>query len=74
MEFVRTVVQGMELKDVIEIPTSLINKKVEVLIFPIDEAKKGKKKKNSLAGSLSKYANPSLIKQEEHVWQEEAKE
>ena len=73
MEFVRKVVNGSDLINVIDIPNSLINKKVEVLVLPIEEKKKTKKKK-SLAGFLAKYANPSLIETEENIWLEEAKE
>ena len=63
MEFVRKVVNGTDLIDIIEIPSSLVNKKVEILIFPIEETKKQSKK--SVAGFLSQYANPDLIKEEE---------
>lgn len=42
-------------------PSSLINRKVEILIFPIDEVNKKNRKKKSLSGFLSKYANTSLI-------------
>ena len=44
MEFVRKVVDVTDLKNVIEIPNSLANKKVEILIFPIEEIKPKKKK------------------------------
>ena len=56
MEFVRKVVNGSEIKDVIDIPKSLSNKKLEILIFPIEEKNKNSKKK-SIAGVFSKYAN-----------------
>ena len=55
MEFVRKVVDVTDLKNVIEIPNSLANKKVEILIFPIEEIKPKKKNKKSAAGMLSKY-------------------
>ena len=74
MEFVRKVVNGIDLKDIIDIPSNLINKKVEILIFPLDEQDKKTKNKKSLSGFLSKYANPDLINKEENVWLEEAKE
>lgn len=74
MEFVRKVVDGTDLKNIIEIPNSLIDKKVEILIFPIEEKKKENKKKKSIAGFLSKYANPDLIEKEENIWIEEARE
>ncbi len=74
MEFVRKVVNGIDLKDIVEMPSSLVNSKVEILIFPIDEQIKTNKKKKSLSGFLSKYANSNLIQKEENVWFEEAKE
>ena len=74
MEFVRKVVNGTDLINVIDMPNSLINRKVEILVLPIEEKQKKAKKKKSLAGFLSKYANPSLIEKEENIWLEEAKE
>ena len=74
MDFVRKVVNGVDLEGVVEMPNSLINRKVEILIFPIDEVNKKNRKKKSLSGFLSKYANTSLIEKEENVWFEEAKE
>lgn len=74
MEFVRKVVNGSDLVNVIDIPNSLINRKVEILILPIDEKQKKIKKKKSIAGFLAKYANPNLIEKEENIWLEEAKE
>ena len=73
MEIVRKVLQGSDLKNVIEIPSNLMNKKLEILIIPIEESKK-KKSKKSLSGFLSKYANIDLISKEENVWYEEANE
>lgn len=74
MEFVRKIVNSEDLKNIIEIPTSLINKKVELLIIPIEDTSKKKKKKKSLSGALSKYADIKLIEKEENIWYKEAKE
>lgn len=74
MEFVRKIVDGVDLKDVVEIPDSLINRKVEILVFPVDEKTKNKKKKKSLSGFLSKYADKNLIEKEENIWYNKAKE
>ena len=52
MEFVRKVVNGSDLKEIIDIPTSLINKKVEILIFPMDEQIKKNKKRTCLTQVL----------------------
>ena len=74
MDFVRKVVNGTDLINVIDLPNSLINRKVEILVLLIDEKQKKIKEKKSLAGFLSKYANPSLIEIESNIWLEEAKE
>ena len=74
MEFVRKIVNGTDLINVVEMPTSLINRKVEILVFPFEENKKKSKKKKSLAGFLAKYANKKLIEKEDNAWFEEAKE
>ena len=71
MEFVRKVVNGIDLKNGIEVPNNLINRKVEILIFPLDRESIDKsKKKKSLSGALSKYANPKLISKEKDAWME----
>lgn len=70
MEFVRKVVNGMDLKDVVDIPDSFMNKKVEILVFSIEEQAKKRKKKKSLSGCLFQYANPDLMKKEENALQQ----
>lgn len=50
MDFVRKVVNGVDLEGVVEMPNSLINRKVEILIFPIDEVNKKNKKKKTYQG------------------------
>ena len=74
MDFIRKVVNGTDLVDVIDLPNSLINRKLELLVLPIDENKKKTKKKKSVAGFLADYAKPSLIEKEDKAWMEEAKE
>ncbi len=74
MEFVRKVVNGTDLKDVVDIPDSFVNKKVEILVFPIEEQVRKSKKKKSLSGFLAQYAKPDLMEKEENVWIKEAEE
>lgn len=75
MQVVRKILKGTELKNVIDIPSNLINKKLELLIIPIeDEQKRKRKNKKSLSGFLAEYANTNLISKESDVWYEEAKE
>lgn len=39
MDLVRKIVNGTDLINVVEMPTSLINRKVEILFFPFEENK-----------------------------------
>ena len=70
MQVVRKILKGTELKNVIDIPSNLINKKLELLIIPIeeDEQKRKRKNKKSLSGFLAEYANANLISKESDVW------
>ena len=72
MQVVKKILRGTELKNVIDIPSNLLDKKLELTIIPIEERKT--KNKKSLYGFLSKYANVDLVNREENVWYEEVKE
>jgi len=74
MEIVRKVVNGADLVNIIEMPDSFANKKLEILVFPFEDSKSKTKSKKSLAGILSEYANAKLIEQEKDIWYKEAKE
>ncbi len=56
----------------LHIPKEYLNHEVEILVlpfsYPLDkETKIIKKEKKSLAGALSKYANPALIDSEKNI-------
>ena len=72
MQFVRKIINGSDLISIIDMPNELINKKVKIIVLPIEEKPQKVKKKKSIAGFLAKYANPSLMEKEENVWLEEA--
>lgn len=74
MEIIRKVVNGADLVDIIDIPDSFVNKKLEVLVFPFEENKQKRKNKKDLAGILAEYANKDLIEKEKDIWYKEAKE
>ena len=74
MEFIRKIMDARDLQDIVELPNSLRNKKVEILIFSINDDKKKKTSKKSLSGFLSEYANLDLIEKEDQAWSEEATE
>ncbi len=68
---IREVIKPQQNNFTINIPDSYINKDVEFIMFPLDEAKIVKKEKKQdisvLGGSLNKYANPSKIELEDKV-------
>jgi len=68
MEVVRQVIDSNLLNN-IKLPRHLRNRKVEIIIMPIDEpAKKKKKPVNELIGILHQYSNPDLINLEKGAW------
>jgi len=68
MECVKKIVDS-ELLDKLHLPRHFRNRKVEVIIMPVDEAGIGKKKPvESLIGILNEYANPDLISLEKEAW------
>ena len=72
MEFVRDVIDS-SLLDKINLPKSLKNKKVEIIILPLYDSEDKKVKESSLdnvIGILSKYKNPGLISLEKKAWAE----
>ncbi len=42
MEFVRKIINSNEIESIVKLPTELKNKKVEILILPVEEGKKQK--------------------------------
>ena len=70
MEYLRQTVDSNELCNVFDLPLSLRNKKVDVIILPAvsHAAPKKASSSGSVYGSLKRYANPALIPQEEGAW------
>jgi hypothetical protein len=64
----------------VHIPKEYINQEVEILVLPFSYSQteithKIKVSNKSLAGSLSKYANPSLIQNEKDIaWEQVSKD
>ncbi len=72
MQFIRKIANSDILSGIIEIPNSLKNRKVEILIFPFDDSTEGetlKRKDKSAKGTLTKYRNAELINQESSAWE-----
>ncbi|BBB91784.1 hypothetical protein [Methylomusa anaerophila] len=75
MPFVRKIVNSNVLAGIIDIPEALQNKRVEVIIFSLDDnsttvSQIGKTKKAK--GFLDKYKNTALIEKESAAWAEAA--
>lgn len=71
MNFVRKVANSEILVSVIDIPESLRNRKVEILIFPYEEANVQNDKEHEtkrVRGLLEKYKNKELRDMENGAW------
>jgi len=67
MEKLKKVTNSSILEDIFDIPSNLKNRKVVITISAYEDTDSIPKKK-SLMGSLSKYKNESLIKEEDNAW------
>ena len=68
MECVRQIVDS-ELLDKLQLPCHLRNRKVEVIIFPVEkDGNENKKPVENLIGILHDHANPNLIPLEKEAW------
>jgi len=70
MEVVRKIVNSNQL-DKIELPKNFINKRVEIIIFPVDEKNKmatPKKTVHDFVGIFEEYKNPDLVSSEKEAW------
>lgn len=74
MEYIRKTVNSKLLESLFDLPENMKNKKVEVIVFPLIEKTSEKIVDKSLAGSLNKYANPSMIRFEKDAWSFAAEE
>lgn len=74
MEYLRQTVDSSNLNGIFNLPLSLRNKRVEVIILPADGEDKLTQKDGSAFGCLKKYANPMLIPQEKGAWNQAAVE
>lgn len=69
MENLRKIANSSILEDIFDIPENLKNRKVVITISSYDELEdKDTTKIKNLRGSLSKYKNQNLIKQEDNAW------
>jgi hypothetical protein len=73
MDAIRKIVDSDVLRSFIKIPTSLKNRKVEIIILPVDDIVRDTSKKRSAYGILKEYANPELSAIEPSAWQDAMK-
>jgi len=71
MECLRQTVDSDKLSGFLELPLSLRNIKVEIIVLPAQDkaANAPVSKRGSAFGCLKKYANPALIEQEKGAWE-----
>ncbi|MCX7781897.1 MAG: hypothetical protein N2491_13525 [Negativicutes bacterium] len=71
MSFVRRIANSNILDGILDIPEPLKNKKVEILIFPLESEKTKSEVSEpvkSVRGLLKQHANPGRIKEEASAW------
>jgi hypothetical protein len=73
MNYVRQTINSEKLSGIIDLPASLANQIVEVLILPL-ETNHFEAPRKSAFGCLAKYANPGLIEKERDAWQNAARD
>ena len=69
MDYVRQTMGSAELSGIIDLPPTLRNRMVQVIILPAEEIVVPSPKTGSAFGCLKKYANPELIPQEKGAWE-----
>ena len=75
MEFVRQVISGKDLAEVLALPPSFHDIQVEVIVLPIDNfGATTQSVKHSAYGRLKAFANPALIQEEQTAWEKAAVE
>jgi hypothetical protein len=74
MEYHRQTVNSNTLVPIFNLPESLRNRNVEVIVLPLDNESAVPANRKSAKGSLKKYANPALIPQEKGAWTKSADE
>ena len=72
MEAIRRIVDSDKLSAIVDLPSSMKNKQVEVIILPAADQDKVKKPTASMKGVLNKYANAELMPLEKGAWKEAA--
>ncbi|MFS0725239.1 hypothetical protein [Paenibacillus sp. 1P07SE] len=77
MNFVRKVTNSDALKHIVDLPESLRNTDVELIILPLGDSSTHKSQTPGMPtakGSLKQFANPDLIQFEQEAWEKGVQE
>jgi hypothetical protein len=69
MDYIQETINSDSLLGIFNVPVSLRNKKVEVLVVPAEGNTTVQPSGNSAFGCLKKYADPSKIAGEKGAWE-----
>ncbi|MDR3280079.1 MAG: hypothetical protein LBT23_06175 [Synergistaceae bacterium] len=69
MDYLHQTVNSDTLSEIFDLPESLRNTKVEVIIFPAYDKQTEQSSGKPAFGRLKQYADPSLIEREAHAWE-----
>ena len=71
MEYIRQTIDSEKLSSFLELPLSLRNTKVEIIVLPVQNeiVNTPVLKRGSAFGCLKKYANPTLMENEKGAWE-----
>lgn len=68
MDYLRETINSDSLASIFDLPVSLRNRNVDVIILPAKTNKGTTANTKSAKGCLRKYANPALIPEEDGAW------
>lgn len=71
MNFIRKVTNSNALKHIVDLPESLRNQEVELIILPIEDPISSKQVKSvspTARGALKQYANTGMLQHEQDAW------
>jgi hypothetical protein len=77
MEAIRTTLNSARLAPIIDLPLTLRDREVEIIVLPKPEEPKKRppdSERKSMMGCLSEYANPALRELEKGAWERAAVE
>jgi hypothetical protein len=77
MDFLRKVTNSNALKDIVDLPESLWNQDVALIILPLGDLMSSKQTitpSSTARGALKQYANLDLIQHEQDAWEMDVKD